>query len=81
MMINHFIYLRVSEWKTYSCVDRQTSYAKMMNKAYKWIKRHISYYVACGVITLSIPALVNASETDLKRLKKSDCAEAEIDSL
>lgn len=50
-------------------------------QSYKWIKRHISYYVACGVITLSIPALVNASETDLKEAEKSPAAaEAEFDS-
>lgn len=50
-------------------------------QSYKWIKRHIRYYVACGVITLSIPALVNATETDLDGTEQSPTAtEAEFDS-
>lgn len=43
----------------------------------KWVKRSISYYLACGVITLSMPALVHAAEAE----KESRVAEeAEFDS-
>lgn len=43
----------------------------------KWVKRSISYYLACGVITLSMPALVHAAEAE----KESKIAEeAEFDS-
>ena len=43
----------------------------------KWVKRHISYYITCGVITLSIPALVHAAETEQK---PTITEEAEFDS-
>ena len=43
----------------------------------KWVKRHISYYIACGVITLSMPALVHAAETEEK---PTVAEEAEFDS-
>ncbi|MCL6239072.1 fimbrial biogenesis outer membrane usher protein [Acinetobacter sp. ANC 5033] len=43
----------------------------------KWVKRHISYYIACGVITLSMPALVHAAETEVK---PTVAEEAEFDS-
>ena len=43
----------------------------------KWVKRSMSYYLACGVITLSMPALVHAAEAE----KESTVAEeAEFDS-
>ena len=43
----------------------------------KWVKHHISYYIAFGVITLSMPALVHASETEDKA---NVAEEAEFDS-
>ena len=46
-------------------------------KSLKWVKHHISYYIAFGVITLSMPALVHASETEDKA---NVAEEAEFDS-
>lgn len=43
----------------------------------KWAKRNISYYIACGVITLSMPALVHAAENEAPT---SVTQEAEFDS-
>jgi outer membrane usher protein len=45
---------------------------------YKWVKRNISYYLACGAITLSMPVLVHAN--DVTENKESVTQEAEFDS-
>lgn len=39
---------------------------KNKTKSGKYIKRNISYYLTCSVISFSIPTLVNANETDEK---------------
>ncbi|WP_445116312.1 fimbria/pilus outer membrane usher protein [Acinetobacter sp. WZC-1] len=43
---------------------------------YKWVKRHVSYYLACGAITLTVPALVHANEPQQPQIAE----EAEFDS-
>lgn len=43
----------------------------------KWVKRHIGYYLACGIITLSLPAVVHPAETEAVN---NIAQEAEFDS-
>ena len=44
---------------------------------YKWVKRNISYYLACGAITLSMPVLVHSEEVNAPN--KAALQEADFD--